>query len=156
VHTGSSRWLASALVVFGFALAGTAMLADDEESPKKNSSAKGGVFEGTWVNRKMGSRGPLRAHITPSDEGEWAGKFEGTFKGDRFQYEVTFNAKTSATKTDLKGNATIDGDPYQWNGTLKGDALNIKYRSSKGFNGDFTLKRVTEAKKKPPKKKGGL
>ena len=138
-------------------LAGSVMLADDDDEPKKkkkeSEAPTGTVYSGTFINRKTGAKGPIKAHLKPSEEGPWEGKFEGTFKGRPFEYNVEFDATSKGKKTDLKGNATIDGDPYQWTGFLQGDAMNIKYRSSKGYNGDFTLKKA--AAKTPPKKKSG-
>jgi hypothetical protein len=126
------------------------LLADDDDEPKESPKApKGGVFTGKWVNRKMRSSGPLTCDLKPGGEGEWSARFEGTFKGEGFKYDVKFAAKTTGTKTAFKGDAVIDGDPYQWTGSLKGDAFNVKYRSTKGYTGDFTLKRTTAAKKSP-------
>ena len=141
-------------VLMGTTLLAFGVRADDEDEPK-SKTPKGGIFEGKWVNRKMGSSGPLRCVLKPSEEGDRSATFDGTFKGEPFKYDVTFTAKTSAAKTDLKGNAVIDGDPYNWQGTLKGDSLNVKYRSVKGYNGDFTLKRGKDDPKKKPKRGNG-
>lgn len=131
--------------------------ADDEDPPKSKSAPKGGIFEGRWVNNKRKTNGPMRCDLKPSEEGEWSAVFEGTFQGSPFKYEVEFTAKTAAGKTNFKGDKTIEGDIYQWQGSLKGDAFNVKYRSHTGNNGDFTLKRAKgapkeDSKRKPPKR----
>lgn len=137
----------------GAMFAATAVVADDDDDKEKETKKgpKGGIFEGKWVNAKRRTSGPMRCELKAGDEGEWSGKFEGTFQGSPFKYDVTFTAKTTGVKTDFKGDAEIDGDAYKWTGSLKGDAFNVKYRSGHGNNGDFTLKR--SAKKPDPKKK---
>jgi len=154
---GSLR-LAGVFAVFGvIAAVGSAVLADDEDEPKKkkkdSDSPSPSVYAGTFINRKTGAKGPIRAHLKPSEEGPWEGKFEGTFRGQNFEYNVEFDATAKGKKTDLKGNATIDGDPYTWKGSLQGDSMTIDYKSTKGYNGVFTLKK-SNAKTPPPKKKG--
>jgi hypothetical protein len=135
--------LAGAALTFGFALAA----AEDDEKPAT------AVYQGTWVNRKMRSNGPLRCTLQPASEAgdEWSGRFEGKFKGEGFKYDVKFDAKKSASKTDLQGKATIDGDLYEWTGVLKGENFTLKYRSAKGYNGEFTMKKQ-KGKAGPPKK----
>jgi len=146
------------LALSSFALLGVAALvmsgataAQDDDEPKKKKTPEPSVYAGQFINRKTGARGPIRAHLKPSEDGPWEGKFEGTFRGQNFEYNVEFDATVKSKQTDLSGKATIDGDPYQWKGSLKGDSMTIDYKSSKGYNGLFTLKKT--AAKAPPKKK---
>src|SRR5688572_6849581 len=108
----SSLHFAVAFAVFGIITAvGSAALADDDDEPKKKKddakTPAPSVYAGTFINRKTGAKGPLRAHLKPSEDGPWEGKFEGTFRGQNFEYNVEFDATPKGKKTDLKGNATI-------------------------------------------------
>ena len=116
-------------------------------------SAQSAVFQGTWVNRKMRTQGPLRCTMEISDESEWSARFDGKFKSDNFKYDVKFDAKKTGAKTDLKGKADVDGDEYEWIGVLKGDSLTIRYKSVKGYNGEFNMKKQAPPKTPPKKKK---
>jgi hypothetical protein len=124
---------------------------DDEPKKKKEQTPEPSVYAGQFINRKTGARGPIKAHLTPSEDGPWSGKFDGVFKGSPFEYNVEFDATVKSKQTDLSGKATVDGTPYTWKGLLKGDAMNIDYKASNGFNGNFTLKKTSA--KTPPKKK---
>jgi hypothetical protein len=125
------------MAVIGLLAVGPFVRAEDGESA---------TYKGTWVNRKMRSSGPLTCIMEQGEVGtEWKARFEGTFKNDPFKYDVTFDSAEGKGKTDLKGKANVDGDEYEWTGTLKGDVLTIKYRSGRGYNGEFAMK-----KQKPP------
>ena len=133
------KFAAAAALAIGLGLAS----ADDTKSDPSTV-----VYKGTWVNRKMGSSGPLQCSVEPGeDDAEWAAVFTGKFKGEGFKYEVKFAATKAGTKTNLKGSAKIDGDPYEWTGAIKGEAFSVKYRSEKGYNGEFTLKRQAAPRK---------
>ncbi len=99
------------------------------------------TWEGTWNNRKYGTKGPLKCVASEIKPGEWKGKFTGTFQGDPFDYEATFTAKQGRNEQlDLAGKATIRGHRYEWTGLIKGTALRGKYTSSVGYFGEFVLK----------------
>jgi hypothetical protein len=143
----TASWFAGMMAILGVLVSTqVALWADDEEANKKTF-----VYKGTWVNRKMKSSGPLQCTMEESDDSEWSARFEGKFKNDPFKYDVKFSAKKSSGKTDLKGSAVIDGDPYEWVGSIKGDTLTVRYRSTKGYNGEFRMKKPAE--KKAPSKK---
>jgi hypothetical protein len=114
-------------------LCGAPLAADEEER----------VWEGRWNNRKYNTNGPLKCVATETDDGTWKATFSGTFKGDPFSYEVTFQSKQARNRTDLAGKAVIRGHNYQWTGALSGNRLTGRYRSSVGYFGEFVL---TESK----------
>ena len=116
-------------------LAATPLFGDDEAR----------TWEGRWNNRKFNTSGPLKCVATPSENGEWKATFSGTFRGEGFTYDVTFQSKAGRGQTDLAGTATIRGHEYEWAGSLKGNKLNGQYRSNVGYFGEFVL---NEAKAK--------
>ncbi len=109
--------------------------AADEESPPK-------VWEGTWMNRKYDSGGPLKCTAVRKDDAEAQATFKGTFMGDPFSYEVTVSTKQEKDRTVLTGTATLDGDRYEWSGYVRGKVLFGTFRSLKGHNGEFRLQEV--------------
>jgi hypothetical protein len=113
--------------------AGAILSQDENETPSA-------IYQGTWINRKYKTTGPLRCTVREKEGNRWKARFNGTFKGDPFTYTVEFTAKKGEGKTDLKGKATLDGDQYEWTGQLKGVNFTVRYRSLKGYNGEFTLK----------------
>jgi hypothetical protein len=99
------------------------------------------TWEGTWNNRKYGTKGPLKCVASEIKPGEWKGKFTGTFQGDPFDYEATFTSKEGRNQQlDLAGKATIRGHRYEWTGVMGGTTLRGKYKSSVGYFGEFVLK----------------
>ena len=100
------------------------------------------TWEGTWNNRKYGTSGPLKCVASEVQTGQWKGTFTGTFQGDPFTYQATFESKPARRdgQFDLSGKATIRGHKYQWTGMMRGPALNGKYTSSVGYHGEFVLK----------------
>ena len=100
------------------------------------------TWEGSWNNRKYGTKGPLKCVASEVKTGEWKGTFTGTFQGDPFRYEATFQAKPGSRsgQFDLSGKATIRGHKYQWTGMMRGKTLNGKYTASVGYYGEFVLK----------------
>lgn len=97
------------------------------------------TWEGRWNNRKFNTSGPLKCVATPGEKGEWNATFSGTFKGEAFTYDVTFQSKPGRGQTDLSGTATIRGHEYEWAGALKGNKLSGQYRSNIGYFGEFVL-----------------
>ncbi|QDU64107.1 hypothetical protein Pan216_49960 [Planctomycetes bacterium Pan216] len=100
------------------------------------------TWEGTWNNRKYGTSGPLRCVATPGEDGVWTATFTGTFQGDPFKYDVTFDSKKSGRNQELKGTAVIRGHDYEWIGQMRGNKLLGKYRASVGYYGEFQLTEV--------------
>ena len=98
------------------------------------------TWEGTWNNRKYGTRGPLKCVAAEVKPGQWKGTFTGTFQGDPFEYEATFQSKKGRNQLDLYGKAKIRGHRYEWNGVMRGTQLQGKYKSSVGYYGEFVLK----------------
>ncbi len=100
------------------------------------------TWEGTWNNRKYGTKGPLKCVAVEGDKGVWTATFTGKFQGDPFTYKAKFQAKKSKKKKQLKlsGKATIRGHKYQWVGMMKGKSLKGKYKSTVGYFGTFILK----------------
>lgn len=104
------------------------------------SNAETRTWEGTWNNRKYGTKGPLKCVASETKPGRWEATFTGLFQGDPFKYKATFLAKKGrGTQLALSGNATIRGHKYQWKGQMKGKGLRGDYDSSVGYNGQFIL-----------------
>ncbi|MDX1945390.1 MAG: hypothetical protein SFU86_08275 [Pirellulaceae bacterium] len=100
------------------------------------------VWEGTWMNRKYNSSGPLRCEAKAKDDGTAEATFSGTFMRDPFQYDVTVSTKQERSQMTLTGTATLDGDRYEWSGFVRGKLLYGQFRSLKGHNGEFRLQEV--------------
>lgn len=104
------------------------------------------TWEGTWVNRKYGTKGPLKCVATENEDGTFTATFSGSFEGDPFSYDVTFQSKKMGRITRLGGTAVIRGHDYQWGGQLRGVNLIGEYKSSVGYFGAFELKETTPKK----------
>jgi hypothetical protein len=128
----SIRWWAAAILVCGLAWAFVAARADEEQATAK-------TWEGTWMNRKYNSSGPLKCVATSTGEGTAAATFSGTFMKDPFSYEVTVSTKKERDRLALSGTAQLDGDKYEWTGYVRGKVLFGEFRSLKGHNGEFRL-----------------
>jgi len=104
------------------------------------------TWEGTWNNRKFGTKGSLKCVATEDDKGVFKAVFTGKFMGDPFKYEATFQSKKTKSRNErtLSGKAVIRGHDYQWTGKMKGKSLTGKYRSSVGYFGTFVLKEVVK------------
>lgn len=100
------------------------------------------VWEGTWMNRKYNSNGPLRCEAKVKDENTAEATFSGTFMHDPFKYDVTVSTRQERSQTTLTGTATLDGDRYEWSGFVRGKVLFGEFRSLKGHNGEFRLQEV--------------
>lgn len=100
------------------------------------------TWEGTWMNRKYNSTGPLRCVATAKDASSADATFSGTFMRDPFKYDVTVAMKQERNQTTLTGTATLDGDRYEWSGYVRGKTLYGQFRSLKGHNGEFQLEEV--------------
>lgn len=99
------------------------------------------VWEGTWMNRKYNTRGPLRCTAAKQNGVRVKATFSGLFRGEGFQYNVDFDAKRTGQRTVLQGSATLDGDRYQWTGCVQGDTMLGQFKSLKGNNETFRLRK---------------
>lgn len=97
------------------------------------------IWEGTWKNRKFNTTGPLKCTASTEDGKTWKATFDGKFMGEDFSYETEFSAKKARKQLNLSGKATLDGDRYEWAGHMKDDQLFGKFRSLKGYFGEFIL-----------------
>jgi hypothetical protein len=103
------------------------------------------TWEGTWNNKKFGTKGPLKCVATEDDKGVFKATFTGKFMGDPFKYEATFESKKKGrNQRTLSGKSVIRGHDYKWTGEMKGKSLKGKYTSSVGYFGTFVLKEVTK------------
>jgi hypothetical protein len=99
------------------------------------------TWQGTWRNLKFRTTGTLKCTAVTKDDGKtWDGTFDGVFQGSRFSYKAKFAGKPGRGRTDLSGDATIDGAKYQWTGYIRGTTLYGKFRASNGYFGNFGLK----------------
>jgi hypothetical protein len=105
------------------------------------------TWEGTWNNRKYNTSGPLRCTAERKKDGSYEALFEGTFMGSPFDYKVPVKAIRQGNQTLLESSPTIDGDPYEWTGSVRGRVLSGQFRSAKGNNGEFRLQETSAAKK---------
>ena len=65
--------------------------------------------------------------------------FTGAFEGEAFSYQVTLSAKSAGGRTELEGQAEIDGDQYRWSGYISGHELFGNFSSQSGNRGQFVL-----------------
>ncbi len=97
-------------------------------------------WQGTWKNFKFKSSGPIACKAVAIAENTWEGKFTGLFHGDPFEYTITFQAIEKQGVTNLQGAAKLDGDRYEWVGQVEGAAFRGKFRSLKGYYGEFNMR----------------
>ena len=129
----SRQAIAVGFVVAAVAAADASVIA--QETPEE------ATFRGTWNNRKFGTSGPLSCTATVKDDETWEAKFQGKFMNRDFNYDATIKTSKKSGRTVLQGTATIDGDQYLWSGYVNGKELFGKFRSRKGNNGTFRLRR---------------
>lgn len=116
--------------------------------PSLQAAEPATVWEGRWMNRKYNTNGPLkctavRQGAVPGQAGVlMKATFTGVFMGEGFEYQVEFRATPNGAKHALQGVATLDGDRYQWNGSAQGNTMVGEFKSLKGNNGTFQLKRL--------------
>lgn len=132
------RWCWLFVAGLGVALTAGGLRAADEQPTTK-------TWEGTWMNRKYNTTGPLKCVATSnSEEGSAQATFSGTFMKDPFSYDVTVSTKMERSQMALSGTAQLDGDKYEWTGYVRGKVLSGQFKSLKGHNGEF---RLTETSK---------
>jgi hypothetical protein len=129
------------LAVVGLSLCGVFAVGETAFS-QENTSEK--TWEGTWMNRKYSSSGPLKCVATAKDPTTADATFSGTFMRDPFKYDVSVAMKQERNQTTLTGTATLDGDRYEWSGFVRGKTLYGQFRSLKGHNGEFRLEEVSK------------
>jgi hypothetical protein len=108
------------------------------------------VFEGPWNNRRTGSSGTMTCTASEVAQGQWKAVFRGSFQGQPFEYSVDFLAKTNRMGSELEGSTTIDGQRYQWKGTLQASQLRGQYQASNGWNGEFVLNETEASRRNVP------
>lgn len=120
------------------------LLAAHGASPAADEPEMTKSWEGTWMNRKYNSTGPLKCVATKTDDSTAEATFSGKFMGDPFSYEATVSMKPEKDRTVLTGTASLDGDRYEWSGYVRGKVLYGQFKSLKGHNGEFRLEETTK------------
>ena len=94
------------------------------------------TYNGVWhtYNRKLD--GTLRAVVSCPKEGSYHGKFDGVWKGQKFDYEVDFSGPFER----LTGVAQIDGANYQWTGSIDTNGVFKGKFDGDRYNGDFEMR----------------
>jgi len=108
------------------------------------------VFEGPWNNRRTGSSGTMICTASEVSPGQWKAAFRGMFQGTPFEYQVDFKSSASRSGNELLGTTTIDGQQYQWKGTLRASQLRGQYQATNGWNGEFTLNETAASRRNAP------
>src|SRR3954447_15318875 len=83
--------------------------------PASAASAKGLVYEGTWVTTNRPLDGTMTCVVTELGENQWQGRFYGVWEGQAFSYTVRF----SGPPERLRGRAAVDGADYEWTGRME-------------------------------------
>ena len=96
-------------------------------------------WSGTWNNQKFKTTGPLTCAVIGDQNGQWIARFTGTGLGRPFNYTALITVRTNGNVMTLQGTAKVDGDNYQWSGSINGPTLAGSFRSGTGNNGDFRL-----------------
>lgn len=103
-------------------------------------AAKTKSWSGTWNNKKYNTTGELTCSIIGEQNGQWIARFTGTGLGKPFNYTALITHKTVGTNTTMQGTTRVDGDMYNWSGTISGANMTGSFRSGTGNNGQFVLK----------------
>ena len=103
-------------------------------------AAKGKSWTGTWNNKKYNTTGELTCAIIGEQNGQWIARFTGTGLGKPFNYTALITHKPAGTNTTMQGTTRVDGDMYNWSGTISGENMTGGFRSTTGNNGQFVLK----------------
>ncbi|QDT35887.1 hypothetical protein [Stratiformator vulcanicus] len=98
-------------------------------------------YTGQWKNFKYGTSGPLTCTFLEQDGEKWKAEFTGKFKGEPFRYPATFSANEQDGGMAFKGETILDGDKYEWYGGLKDGKIAGRFKSLKGYYGEFHLKK---------------
>lgn len=127
---------------FAFLFATIALIA----TPAFAAEGESFTGSGTWNNKRYGTRGPLNCVAESKDGKTWKATFTGKFRRSPFKFNAKFAGTKAKGRTNLKGTAIVDGDRYQWAGSIKGNVLNGQFRSQKGYFGNFTLRKAAGKK----------
>lgn len=100
------------------------------------------VYSGTWNNRKYKTQGPLTCNLTVNSGNQWQATFTGKGLGKPFTYRTRLTATRVGNRTDLRGVSSVDGERYDWAGTINGANMVCSYRSASGNNGAFQLRQT--------------
>ncbi|MEW6305178.1 MAG: hypothetical protein AB1705_17010 [Verrucomicrobiota bacterium] len=96
-------------------------------------------WSGTWNNRRYNTSGPLTCTIVGEQGGQWMARFTGTGVGRQFNYIALITVRRNGNVMSLQGSTRVDGDNYQWTGTISGTTMTGSFRSNNGNNGEFRL-----------------
>lgn len=103
-----------------------------------DAAAKVTNWNGSWNNKKYGTKGPLKLALTSGSK-TWQCKFTGTGLGKPFSYSATLTPKKAGNRITLTGVTRVDGDQYNWTGYVQGRRIVCSYKAASGNNGNFTL-----------------
>jgi hypothetical protein len=96
-------------------------------------------WSGTWNNKKFNTTGALTCAVIGNQNGQWIARFTGTGLGRPFNYTALITVRTNGSTMTLQGVTRVDGDNYQWSGSISGPTMSGSFRSGTGNNGDFRL-----------------
>jgi hypothetical protein len=96
-------------------------------------------WSGTWSNRKFNTTGALTCTVIGNQNNQWIARFTGTGLGKPFNYTALITTRTNGSVVSLSGTTKVDGDNYQWSGSVNGASMTGSFRSGTGNNGDFRL-----------------
>lgn len=134
-HSSNRRWafLTLALLALGLLIGlDHSIFAADAKATK--------AWSGTWNNKKYNTTGELTCTVVGEQNGQWIAKFTGTGLGKPFNYTALITHKTVGTNVTMQGTTRVDGDMYNWTGTISGQNMTGGFRSTTGNNGQFVLK----------------
>jgi len=97
------------------------------------------AWSGTWNNQKFKTTGELTCTVVGEQNGQWIAKFTGTGLGKPFNFTALITVKDNGGAKALQGVAKIQGDNYQWTGSISGQTLTGNFQSGTGNKGDFKL-----------------
>jgi len=135
--SSNRRWafLSLSLLALGLLIGlGQSVFAADPKAKATKS------WSGTWNNKKYNTTGELTCSIIGEQNGQWIARFTGTGLGKPFNYTALITHKTVGTNVTMQGTTRVDGDMYNWTGTISGQNMTGGFRSTTGNNGQFVLK----------------
>lgn len=96
------------------------------------------AYSGGWVDTGLPTDGPMSAGVEDLGGDRWRARFTGIWEGAKFDYVVEFAGKPDA----LQGEAKVNAAKYVWAGKLNEDEFVGSYRSNRGHDGTWRMKRV--------------
>jgi hypothetical protein len=95
---------------------------------------------GTWNNKKYGSKGTLSVDTKVLKGKEWTATFKGMFNKKPFEYNVKMTVyKKAGSKLYFKSVSDIGGDKYTWSAYISSTKMVGKFKAESGNNGAFIL-----------------